>query len=236
MSTTRALVQALHALDPAQRPGVLVSGSAVGFYGTSRGDQAFDEGAKAGNDFLADVCVQWSVPAPRPPSICPLGPCSSPPGALGCPAGSGRHSRRPQVCASSCFVRASCWRRRAARWPNYCRRSRYERTLSSRPWSPPLRCAATCPCLSPSGPRLTLLLGAPLAQFFAGGPLGNGAQMFSWVHRDDLVGLILFALSNEDVQGALNGCVGVGGLPLWERRVTQHTESRCGRTPSRPGS
>lgn len=42
-------------------------------------------------------------------------------------------------------------------------------------------------------------------QLFAGGPLGNGRQWFPWIHADDLVGLILFALTQPTVSGALNG-------------------------------
>ncbi|MHC5210969.1 MAG: TIGR01777 family oxidoreductase [Planctomycetota bacterium] len=38
-----------------------------------------------------------------------------------------------------------------------------------------------------------------------GGPIGLGRQYFPWIHRDDLVGLILLALDNEDVHGPLNG-------------------------------
>jgi uncharacterized protein (TIGR01777 family) len=45
-------------------PRVLVAGSAVGFYG-SRGDELLDEGAAAGQGFLADVCVRWEA-ATRP--------------------------------------------------------------------------------------------------------------------------------------------------------------------------
>ena len=37
---------------------VLVSSSAVGFYGP-HGDEAIDESSPAGNDFLADLCVAW---------------------------------------------------------------------------------------------------------------------------------------------------------------------------------
>lgn len=40
------------------RPGVLISGSAVGFYGP-RGEDPVTEGDQAGDDFLAGVCVAW---------------------------------------------------------------------------------------------------------------------------------------------------------------------------------
>src|SRR3954454_7719049 len=55
---TRNLVAGLAALDPAQRPGVLVSSSAVGYYG-KHGDEAVPESTPAGDDFLASVCVVW---------------------------------------------------------------------------------------------------------------------------------------------------------------------------------
>ena len=45
-----------------RRPGVLVSGSAVGFYGPL-GPEPVDETAPAGSDFLADVCVGWEKAA-----------------------------------------------------------------------------------------------------------------------------------------------------------------------------
>ncbi len=41
-------------------------------------------------------------------------------------------------------------------------------------------------------------------KFFAGGPLGSGNQWFSWIHIDDLVNFILFALDNNYVQGSFN--------------------------------
>ena len=37
----------------------------------------------------------------------------------------------------------------------------------------------------------------------AGGPLGSGRQWWSWIHRDDLVGLILHLIDN-DLRGAFN--------------------------------
>ncbi len=44
----------------------------------------------------------------------------------------------------------------------------------------------------------------PPFQLFAGGPLGTGRQWFAWIHRDDLVNLILEALTRSDIEGVLN--------------------------------
>lgn len=41
-------------------------------------------------------------------------------------------------------------------------------------------------------------------KLYAGGPIGTGKQWFSWIHRDDLVSLIIFALTRESVKGVLN--------------------------------
>lgn len=45
----------------------------------------------------------------------------------------------------------------------------------------------------------------PIFQVGGGGKIGTGKQWFSWIHRDDLVELILFALTNAQVTGVLNG-------------------------------
>jgi uncharacterized protein (TIGR01777 family) len=41
-------------------------------------------------------------------------------------------------------------------------------------------------------------------KLFAGGPVGDGTQVVSWVHREDVVGLILFALDDDRVKGPIN--------------------------------
>ncbi len=53
---TRNLVAGLAALE--SRPRVLVSASAVGYYG-DRGDDELSESSAAGRGFLADVCAEW---------------------------------------------------------------------------------------------------------------------------------------------------------------------------------
>lgn len=55
---TRNLVAGLRELDDHDRPHVLVSGSASGYYGP-RGDEKVAESEPAGDDFLAEVCVAW---------------------------------------------------------------------------------------------------------------------------------------------------------------------------------
>jgi uncharacterized protein len=57
---TKHLVDGLATLE--RRPPVLVSSSAVGYYG-SRGDEMLTESSTPGDDFLADVCVAWEKAA-----------------------------------------------------------------------------------------------------------------------------------------------------------------------------
>lgn len=40
--------------------------------------------------------------------------------------------------------------------------------------------------------------------FYIGGVLGSGKQWVSWIHRDDVVKIILFALENKNISGPLN--------------------------------
>jgi hypothetical protein len=44
----------------------------------------------------------------------------------------------------------------------------------------------------------------PPFKMMAGGPIGNGKQWFSWIHLDDVCGIITHALENENVEGVLN--------------------------------
>jgi len=60
VEATRSLAEALAALPV--RPKVLVSASAIGYYG-DRGDVSLDEAMPAGRGFLADICQGWEAAA-----------------------------------------------------------------------------------------------------------------------------------------------------------------------------
>jgi uncharacterized protein (TIGR01777 family) len=62
IGSTRKLVEALARAK--RRPKVLVSGSAIGYYG-HQGDEALDErsGPAGGQDFLSKVCREWEAEA-----------------------------------------------------------------------------------------------------------------------------------------------------------------------------
>jgi uncharacterized protein (TIGR01777 family) len=42
-------------------------------------------------------------------------------------------------------------------------------------------------------------------KLFAGGPVAGGRQWMSWIHHEDLVGLILLAVDRDEARGPLNG-------------------------------
>jgi uncharacterized protein (TIGR01777 family) len=44
----------------------------------------------------------------------------------------------------------------------------------------------------------------PPFKLFAGGPIGSGRQWFSWIHRDDLINLIIYCLDRREISGTFN--------------------------------
>lgn len=60
VTLTESLVRRIAAAQ--HKPGVLLSGSAVGYYG-DRGDAVLDESAEAGADFPARLCKAWEAAA-----------------------------------------------------------------------------------------------------------------------------------------------------------------------------
>ncbi|HXR74885.1 MAG TPA: TIGR01777 family oxidoreductase [Bryobacteraceae bacterium] len=59
---TRDLVDGIGQLQ--HKPGVLISASAIGYYG-NRGDEVLTEESGPGKGFLADLCVRWEEEADR---------------------------------------------------------------------------------------------------------------------------------------------------------------------------
>jgi uncharacterized protein (TIGR01777 family) len=93
-----------------------------------------------------------------------------------------------------------------------------------RDWESPLEAL-------PQGTRVTILrtgvvIGpggamaklAPLFRLGLGGPLGHGQQWMPWIHRGDLIRLILFCLAENGPRGVLNA---TNPLPVTNREFTQ---------------
>jgi uncharacterized protein (TIGR01777 family) len=120
----------------ARKPPVLVSGSAIGFYGTRTDDAVLAEGALPGDDPLAHITVAWEEAA------------------------------RPAASVT-----------RVA-WP---------------------RIGVV---LGPGGGALEKL--ARPFRWFVGGPVGTGKQWVSWIHLDDAVRALLFAVDTEALAGPFN--------------------------------
>ena len=56
--------------------------------------------------------------------------------------------------------------------------------------------------LGPGGGALAKM--APPFRAFLGGPIGDGRQWVSWIHRDDVIGLVGWALTRAGLSGAVN--------------------------------
>lgn len=136
VQATRRLVDWMQA---GERPKVLVSGSAVGWYG-ARGDDELGENAAPGEskDFGARLCRAWEAEALQAE-------------ALG---------------VRTCVLRTGI-------------------------------------VLGRDGGSLQQML-LPF-RLGLGGVMGSGEQWMSWIHRDDLVGLILWLIDTPQAQGAYNG-------------------------------
>ncbi|MGN6256761.1 MAG: TIGR01777 family oxidoreductase [Solirubrobacterales bacterium] len=133
---THNLVQAIEALEESKRPKVLVSQSAVGYYG-DRGSEEVDESAKPGSGFDSEVTQAWEAAAHE---------------------------------LDNAKVR--------------------------------LVIVRTGQVLTPRGGMLKELL-TPF-KLGVGGPLAGGQQYVSWIDLEDEVGILLWALDDEQVSGVVN--------------------------------
>lgn len=148
VESTRALVAGMAAV--ADRPRVLVAGSAVGYYG-ERGDDELIESESAGTDFLARLTADWEEAASR---------------------------------AEGLGVRVA----------------RIRTGLIVGHGSPFIR------------PML------PLFWLGLGGPIGSGRQWWPWVHLDDEVGLLRFAMEHAESPPLLNA---TAPMPVRQREFAE---------------
>lgn len=65
LDAVNTIVEAIGRLPADERPGALLSGSAVGIYGYDCGDEKLTEDAPVGEGFLASLCAQWEAAAWR---------------------------------------------------------------------------------------------------------------------------------------------------------------------------
>ncbi|HEX5597061.1 MAG TPA: TIGR01777 family oxidoreductase [Micromonosporaceae bacterium] len=64
VDTSATIARTIAELPAADRPRILLNGSAIGWYGDT-GDRAVEEDAPAGSDFMAELCREWEA-AVRP--------------------------------------------------------------------------------------------------------------------------------------------------------------------------
>ncbi|KAK8950818.1 hypothetical protein KSP39_PZI004449 [Platanthera zijinensis] len=62
VNVTSKVVDLINRTISSTRPSVLISATAIGYYGTSE-TQVFDETSSSGNDYLAEVCREWETKA-----------------------------------------------------------------------------------------------------------------------------------------------------------------------------
>lgn len=79
--------------------------------------------------------------------------------------------------------------------------------------------------LGKKGGALSKML--PAFRLGLGGIMGSGSQWMSWIHMDDLIGIILHLINNKDIEGAVNG---TAPNPVTNRDFT----STLGRVLGRP--
>jgi uncharacterized protein len=81
--------------------------------------------------------------------------------------------------------------------------------------------------LGPDGGALARML--PPFRAFIGGPIGSGSQWMSWIHRDDVTGIVVDALADDRYRGAVNA---TAPQPVTNRDFA----TALGRTLARPSA
>ena len=136
IDTTEKIIEFIQSSK--HKPKLLINGSAIGYYGINKTNNAIDENGTGDDSFSSQLCKQWETVALE---------------------------------ANSFGVRT---------------------------------------CLLRTGIVLGINGGAlkkmsPPFKIGLGGKIGSGQQWMSWIHLDDLVGIILYCIEHDDLYGAING-------------------------------
>ena len=133
---SQALIDYLR--NTVHKPRLLISGSAIGYYGLGIGATELDEDAAADTSFSSQLCQQWESIALQAEAL-----------GIRC-----------------CLLRTGI-------------------------------------VLAKEGGALGKML--PVFKMGLGGKIGSGKQWMSWIHLDDLVGIILHCIEQPELCGAING-------------------------------
>ena len=120
------------------KPKLLISGSAIGYYGIDKTDNVIEEKEKGDNSFSSELCQKWEAVA----------------------------LKAEKLGIRTCLLRTGI-------------------------------------VLGKNGGALSKML-LPF-KMCLGGRIGHGKQWMSWIHIDDLVGIILYCINHDNLKGAVNG-------------------------------
>jgi uncharacterized protein (TIGR01777 family) len=120
------------------KPKLLISGSAIGYYGIDKTDTVIEEKDNGDNSFSSELCQKWEAVA----------------------------LKAEKLGIRTCLLRTGI-------------------------------------VLGKNGGALNKML-LPF-KMYLGGRIGNGKQWMSWIHIDDLIGIILHCINHDNLKGAVNG-------------------------------
>ncbi|CAC9572739.1 Cell division inhibitor Slr1223 (YfcH in EC), contains epimerase/dehydratase and DUF1731 domains [uncultured Gammaproteobacteria bacterium] len=133
---TEKLISYFEKLD--NKPKLLISGSAIGYYGVGKTDNIIEEKEGGDNSFSSELCQKWEAVA----------------------------LKAEKLGIRTCLLRTGI-------------------------------------VLGKNGGALSKML-FPF-KMCLGGIIGHGKQWMSWIHIDDLTGIILYCINHDNLKGAING-------------------------------
>ena len=253
INTTKFMMKTLK--DLKINPKVIINGSAIGYYGTSLSGE-FTENSIGGKDFLANLCKKWEAVAAQKPFfsrlvIFRIGIVLEADGGalgkmlpifkvgLGGSIGDGKQwmswIHRTDLCAliTQALVDKKYSGVFNAVAPNPVLMREFSQTLgkclnrpAEKPFFSRLVIFRIGIVLEKDGGALGKML--PIFKVGLGGPIGDGKQWMSWIHRTDLCALIIQALVDKKYSGVFNA---VAPNPVLMKEFSQ-TLGKCLNRPN----